>query len=116
MKRSWSGMLFCAAMLALNTTVAGAGSAGNTKAGQPAPVTLYVMPQCGYCEKAREHLTRRGVSWQERDIVASVDAKREFDAKGGVGTPLIVIGDQVIKGFDATRLDATLDARAIAAD
>lgn len=116
MKRSWAGALFCAAMLILSATTARAAGAGSAHKTPAAAVTLYVMPQCGYCEKAREQLTRRGVAWQERDIVESAEAKREFDAKGGVGTPLIVIGDEIIKGFDAARLNAALDARGLAAD
>ena len=116
MKRSWAGALFCAAMLVLSVTTARAAGAESAHKTPAAAVTLYVMPQCGYCEKAREQLTRRGVTWQERDIVESAEAKREFDAKGGVGTPLIVIGDEIIKGFDAARLNAALDARGLAAD
>ncbi|HVH32926.1 MAG TPA: glutaredoxin family protein [Tahibacter sp.] len=116
MKRSWAGALFCAAMLVPSATTARAAGAESAHKTPAAAVTLYVMPQCGYCEKAREQLTRRGVTWQERDIVESAEAKREFDAKGGVGTPLIVIGDEIIKGFDAARLNAALDARGLAAD
>lgn len=78
-------------------------------------VTLYVMPHCGYCEKARQHLTERGVTWKELDIAGSADAKREFVAKGGVGTPLIMIGEEVIRGYDASRIDQALSAHGLAA-
>ena len=88
-------------------------SAGAAK--PAATVKLYVMPQCGYCEKTRELLTARGVAWEEFDIANSAEAKREFDARGGQGTPLIVIGDDVIKGLDPTRIDKALSAHGIAA-
>jgi glutaredoxin len=97
------------------TTAAPAGKA--VRAAKPqTDVTLYVMPQCGYCEKTRQLLTARGVTWTERDIVSSAEAKRDFIAKGGVGTPLILIGDEVIRGYDASRIDVALGAHGVAAD
>lgn len=122
MKRQLMGGVLALAV-ALATGVATAGGAtkatpsGKTQraAKLQTEVTLYVMPQCGYCEKARRLLTKRGVTWKERDIASSADAKREFIAKGGVGTPLIVIGDEVIPGYDASRIDVALSAHGFAA-
>lgn len=71
-------------------------------------VTMYVMPQCGYCEKVRHLLQQRGVTWNEIDIASSAEGKREFDARGGVGTPLLLIGGDVVQGADAARIDAVL--------
>lgn len=78
-------------------------------------VTLYVIPQCGFCEKARQLLTERGVTWREFDITSSADIKREFVAKGGVGTPLIIVGEEVIRGYDASRIDRALSTHGLAA-
>lgn len=114
------GALALAVALVSGAAMAGAEAAG-VPAGKTAPaanpsaeVTLYVMPQCGYCEKTRQLLTGRGVTWEERDIASSTDAKREFIAKGGVGTPLIVIGEEVIRGYDASRIDGALSAHGFA--
>jgi glutaredoxin len=74
---------------------------------------MYVMPDCGYCEKVRQLLTQRGVRWQEHNILASTDAKREFQARGGQGTPMLVIGETVVNGSDATRIDAALRANGL---
>lgn len=71
-------------------------------------VTMYVMPQCGYCEKVRSLLQQRGVSWDEIDIAASAEGKREFDARGGRGTPLLIVGSDVVHGADAARIDTLL--------
>ena len=49
------------------------------------------------------------------DIANSADAKSEFDAKGGRGTPLLVVGGDVIQGLDSERIDAALRAHAIVA-
>ncbi|UXI69068.1 glutaredoxin family protein [Tahibacter amnicola] len=71
-------------------------------------VVMYVLPDCGYCEKMRSHLRERGVSWKEKDIAASPQAKQEFDARGGQGTPLTLVGDAVIAGYQPAAVDAAL--------
>ena len=71
---------------------------------------MYVLPNCGYCDRARSHLRARRISFEERNIASDAQAKAEFDQLGGAGTPLIVIGDRVIHGFDPTRIDAALAA------
>ncbi|TDR38868.1 glutaredoxin [Tahibacter aquaticus] len=102
-----------AAILVLGLGFSFNGSAAPVTPAAPAAtkaeaVTMYVMPQCGYCEKARDLLTQRGVPWSELDIVASPQAKQEFDKHGGRGTPLLVIGGEVMQGVDPARLDALL--------
>lgn len=80
-------------------------------AGAPAAsdkVTLYVMPQCGYCEKVRNLLQQRGVAWNEIDIASSAQGKQEFEARGGRGTPLLIVGGDVVQGADPVRIDALL--------
>ncbi|HSX59489.1 MAG TPA: glutaredoxin domain-containing protein [Tahibacter sp.] len=94
---------------------AGAKPERTAEAKAAAKVKLYVMPQCGYCEKARELLTARGVVWEELDIASSEQAKSEFDANGGRGTPLIVIGNEVIKGLDPARIDEALATHGLVA-
>ena len=51
--------------------------------------------------------------WEERDIETSAQAAREFKSLGGVGTPLILIGDERVTGFQASKIDAAL-AKAMA--
>lgn len=86
-----------------------------TATAKKASVDLYVIPGCSYCEKARELLRARGVTWQEHDIANSAQAKRRFDAQRGKGTPLLVIGGDVIQGLDAPRIDQALQANGIVA-
>jgi glutaredoxin len=71
-------------------------------------VVMYVMPGCGYCEAARQHLRARGVAWTERDIEADAGASDEFDAYGARGTPLILVDGKRVLGFDPERIDALL--------
>jgi len=71
-------------------------------------VVMYATKTCGYCAKARAYFTERGVPWEERDIEASTQAAHEFKSLGGVGTPLILIGDERVTGFQASKIDAAL--------
>lgn len=104
---------FAAPAMALALALCGAfAHAAEQKAAAPAQaqqpvVTMYVMPECGYCEKARQHLKQAGFAWSERDI-SEPAINAEFRAKGGMGTPLLVIGDKVIKGWQPAAVDAAL--------
>lgn len=78
-----------------------------------AKVVMYATKTCGYCAKARAYFAEHGTSWEERDIETSAQAAREFKSLGGVGTPLIVIGEEHIAGFQPQRIDAALAKRAV---
>lgn len=71
-------------------------------------VALYVLPNCGYCERARHHLQARGTAFVEYDIAANPAHELRFKALGGQGTPLIDVGGRIVHGYDAARLDAAL--------
>lgn len=80
-----------------------------TTAGSAA-VQLYVLPNCGYCERARAHLRERGQLWQEFDIAADPAHLARFKALGGQGTPLLQVGERVLHGYVPQQLDAALAA------
>ncbi|GMV31760.1 MAG: hypothetical protein AMXMBFR59_38850 [Rhodanobacteraceae bacterium] len=110
-----AALTLAAPLVASEKQVAGEATEPAATAKQTAAIEMYVMPDCGYCKKARELLTARGVSWTEHDIVSSAEAKRAFDAKGGRGTPLLIVGGDVIQGVDAERIDAALREHGIVA-
>jgi mycoredoxin len=71
-------------------------------------VVMYATKECPYCAKTRQYLTEKGVKWDERDIDVSPEAAAEFKAKGGVGTPLVLINGDKVEGFDKAKLDEAL--------
>jgi glutaredoxin len=71
-------------------------------------IVMYVMPECGYCAKARAYLNERGLTFTEVDIAASESNKQEWQKNGGQGTPLLLIGDKKVQGFDQAAIDAAL--------
>lgn len=71
-------------------------------------IVMYATAGCPYCRQARDYLHSRGLAWTERDIEASPAARAEWQARGGQGTPLLLVDGVAIAGFDRTRLDAAL--------
>lgn len=78
-------------------------------------VTIYTTPFCGYCQRAKSLLTRKGVSFTEHDVGFSSAKRQEMTERSGGRTsvPQIFIGDLHIGGSDElARLEANgeLDA------
>ena len=68
-------------------------------------VTMYSTEWCGYCKKAKRYFQKNQINFVEYDIEKNVQAKRRFDALGGRGVPLILVGKQKMSGFDEARFE-----------
>jgi glutaredoxin len=69
---------------------------------QPAaavPVVMYATAWCPYCAKARAYFKRTNTAFVEHDIEKSADAHAEFKRLGGRGVPLILVGNEKLRGF-----------------
>lgn len=62
-------------------------------------VTIYTRPDCPYCKLAKADLRRRGVPYAERDVERSSRAMKEFEAMGGRGVPILLVGSQRMDGY-----------------
>jgi glutaredoxin len=60
------------------------------------------------CRQAREHLQKRGVTFQELDVNRSLRAQKALARLGARSVPVILIGEIRIDGFDRRRIDAAL--------
>lgn len=79
----------------------------DASAAQP-DVVLYATAWCGYCKLTREYFAANGIRYTEFDIETNSVAQATHAKLGGRGVPLIVIGDQVIKGYDEGALRTLL--------
>jgi len=68
-------------------------------ASQPT-VLLYATDWCGYCKASREFFAANGIRYIEHDIEKSSVALAEHQKLGGRGVPLIVVGDEVVRGYN----------------
>lgn len=71
---------------------------------QQADVVLYATSWCGYCAKARNFFSNNNIPYLEYDIENSHEGKRQYDALGGRGVPLMVINGNIIRGFSPERI------------
>jgi glutaredoxin 3 len=83
------------------------------------PVKIYTTTYCGFCVRAKELLTRKGVPYEEVDVTGDDDARAKLvEMSGGQRTvPQIFIGDTHVGGYSdmaaldkAGRLDPMLQA------
>lgn len=72
-------------------------------------VTIYSTSTCPYCRMAKEYLSSKGVAYKDIDVSTDRLALDEMvKLSGQMGVPVIVVGGQVIVGFDKKRIDSLL--------
>ena len=71
-------------------------------------VKLYTTTWCGYCKRAKAYLQARGTPFQEIDVETSAQGQREFQALGGRGVPVILVGNQRMDGYSEGTLAGML--------
>lgn len=60
------------------------------------------------CARVKGFLSQKGVPFKERDVAQDPQALSELEALGVMTTPVTVIGEEVIVGFDRARLEQLL--------
>lgn len=68
-------------------------------------VILYSSPTCGYCQQAKMFLRENGVDYIDKDVSVDRTAQAELQTMGAMGVPVIVVGKEIIRGFDKARLE-----------
>ena len=67
----------------------------------PKPVTIYTTHYCPHCQRAKDLLKRKNISYQEIDITDDEKKREEAEKRTGWMTvPMIFIGDEFIGGAD----------------
>ena len=61
-----------------------------------------------FCNQAKEYLSQRNVQFTEKDITNDPNALEELKKLGFMTTPVLVIDDSVIVGFDTAKIDSAL--------
>lgn len=72
-------------------------------------VTIYTTPTCGYCRMAKDFFTEKGVAYSEYNVATDLEKRKEMVEKSGqMGVPVIVVGDDMVIGFDKAKLSSLL--------
>ena len=72
-------------------------------------IKIYTLSYCPYCKRAKELLTRKGISFEEIDVTADPDARAKIEEETGWDTlPIVLIGNELIGGSEELlQLDAS---------
>jgi glutaredoxin 3 len=72
-------------------------------------VSIYSTPTCTYCKMAKDLFSANNVAFEEFNVASDLQKRQEMVQKSGqMGVPVITIDDEVIIGFDRSRLTKTL--------
>jgi glutaredoxin-like YruB-family protein len=70
---------------------------------------LFTQPDCPPCRWVKAFLAERGLEFEERDISADPEAVEDLVHKyNSRSTPTLVVGDDVVIGFDPDELEQLL--------
>ena len=70
---------------------------------------IYSTPTCVYCKTLKEYLKRNNIAFSDVDV--SEDEKElqhMIKISGQMGVPVVQIDDNVVVGFDKTKIDKLL--------
>jgi glutaredoxin-like YruB-family protein len=71
-------------------------------------VVLYSQPGCPPCHAAKQFLNARNIPFEYNDVQSDPAALDELVRLNSRSTPTIVVGEEVMIGFDPDRLDSLL--------
>ncbi len=76
---------------------------------QQKTVTIYSTPSCHFCHAAKDFFTEHHVAFTDLDVAADAMKRQEMIEKTGqMGVPVIIVGEEIIVGFDEPRLRTAL--------
>lgn len=68
-------------------------------------VSIYSTPTCVYCNMAKDFFDENGIKYESFDVASDVAKRKEMMEKSGqLGVPVIIVGDDLLVGFDEDRL------------
>lgn len=72
-------------------------------------VTIYSTPTCPFCHQAKEYFKEKNIQYTDYNVADDQKKAEEMVEKSGqMGVPVILIGDEVVVGFDKERIDELL--------
>lgn len=76
-------------------------------------VSIYCTPTCHFCQVAKDFLKENGISYTEFDVAHDLERRQEMIQKSGqMGVPVILVGEELIVGFDKEKLAAAIGVAA----
>ncbi len=68
-------------------------------------VTIYSTPSCHFCHMAKDFFKEKNIAYTEFDVAGNPDKRKELIEKSGqMGVPVILIGEQMVIGFNKPKI------------
>lgn len=68
-------------------------------------VTIYSTPSCHFCHMAKDFFKEQNIAFTDYDVAADTSKRAEMVEKSGqMGVPVILIGDQMVIGFNKPKV------------
>ncbi|OGI80703.1 NrdH-redoxin [Candidatus Nomurabacteria bacterium RIFCSPHIGHO2_02_FULL_41_52] len=68
-------------------------------------VTIYSTPTCHFCHMAKDFFKANNVAYTEHNVASDLEKRKEMMEKSGqMGVPVIIIGNEIIVGFDRPKI------------
>ena len=61
-----------------------------------------------FCERTKEFLSQKGIPFKEKDVSKDPAALEELEQRRLMTTPVTLIDDEVVVGFDQKKLEILL--------
>ena len=72
-------------------------------------VTIYSTPSCHFCHMAKDYFKENNVVYTEYNVASDLEKRKEMMEKSGqMGVPVIIIGTELIVGFDKPKISKLL--------
>ena len=72
------------------------------------PVVLYGTDWCGNCKMTRAYLRKNHIAFFEYDVEKSSEGQRQFKMLQGNGVPLLLVKNNVIRGYNPQAIQAAM--------
>lgn len=72
----------------------------------PLKAIIYTEPDCPPCEQVKAWFARRGIPFEERNVMLNLQARQELRDLGAVTLPVTVMHGEPVEGFHPERFEA----------
>ena len=75
-------------------------------------VTIYSTPTCHFCHMAKDFFKENNVAYTEYNVGSDLEKRKEMIEKSGqMGVPVIIIGDDLLVGFNEPKIAELLGVK-----
>lgn len=72
-------------------------------------VIIYSTPTCHFCHMAKDFFTANNIAFTDNNVASDIEKRKEMiERSGQMGVPVIIVGDELIVGYDEEHLKELL--------